>query len=1016
MNYNRPNGYSRPKILNNNQNNYPVKNEQYLSMNNDNLADRGTESCSKQYSQNTIRTQNTMSGKNEFLDYRQSNRNSNSYQSQNPNTNYQNYIQYKQQINPYGINQNYSYGNGNNIMPNSFYQNPQVQNRNNSSFDAKNKMIYNENMMYSQNPYTQLNHIQVNNQINDNNMYYMQEHNIIDNPEIISMNEPFPYEEVPNNIYSSALINGPPLSFNNQPQLQNSSNHYTNINSNRISTHYYNQNENLINGINYNQSTLKTQPFNSGVHNTKSLYSAKSVKDLVQPQQKGNVKTVNLVPVKTETYLSKDTKSTNNRSSVSRTSSINTQLNSQKPKSNNLFNSKNYLNTNYSQQTVNTVVSNLTQLSRPPNKNNLLGLHKNNISNLSSFSNYTKNAISVLPDTPINNNNHQVNKNFYQQGTISTLKTSTEASNKKSKRDSLSSKSTCKSSNLTINLEDLLLHEEKILEIMEELNSDPSSPCYEWWAFFISSSLTGKFENFFKDEVSKKIITEHSILEFITIILCYDCEMNDLTGKMEKYFTQAFSYINNSLMLFSDYLLSKINSNINNIWVNKLRCLVKQKLKPIPNNKDENIKVILYNNDNIIKLNKLILKEHTGKEDHLDLLYNYLFNTANTNILILSDIFRNKVLKFRNTNKSVLASALTPHHNEVQNINNVDLNSHERRPCPPQEEIKEKEILVNDTASMRTTVTPYSKRRTSLKKISVLQKSGNKSVNASPSPYKKSKLLKSTSLNNGTQGNSDSISVKAKEIAENLNINNIHGSYGDNKEKSIKDTEPMKIEYKQYTEKIESINDKVKRNPLRYLKLGNYEETEIEANPLNARRSSATKAANLQYQKETKKEEDKIDLNNKLKSTKSIPSMSEKNEKEIPLVTQSNFDKNESECASIREKISQATVKTVKSIKSEIKEDQEETNSKEEDTKNNEETKEVIETPIAPYIKGHDPLTKKYCLVLDLDETLIHFKINPKKPDQGEIRLRPYMFEFLEQLSPFYELIMFTAATKDVSY
>ncbi|XP_032902866.1 carboxy-terminal domain RNA polymerase II polypeptide A small phosphatase 2-like isoform X1 [Amblyraja radiata] len=69
-----------------------------------------------------------------------------------------------------------------------------------------------------------------------------------------------------------------------------------------------------------------------------------------------------------------------------------------------------------------------------------------------------------------------------------------------------------------------------------------------------------------------------------------------------------------------------------------------------------------------------------------------------------------------------------------------------------------------------------------------------------------------------------------------------------------------------------------------------------------------------------------------------------------------------------------------------------------------------------------------YSLVLGLDETLVHCQLAPmENPDfvfsvhfqdknyQVYVRLRPYCREFLETISQFYEIILFTSATKDYS-
>ena len=62
----------------------------------------------------------------------------------------------------------------------------------------------------------------------------------------------------------------------------------------------------------------------------------------------------------------------------------------------------------------------------------------------------------------------------------------------------------------------------------------------------------------------------------------------------------------------------------------------------------------------------------------------------------------------------------------------------------------------------------------------------------------------------------------------------------------------------------------------------------------------------------------------------------------------------------------------------------------------------------APYIIS--PPTKQYTLVLDLDETLVHFKMKTNKG--GTLKARPYLFGFLEEMGHYYELIVWTSATE----
>ena len=70
-----------------------------------------------------------------------------------------------------------------------------------------------------------------------------------------------------------------------------------------------------------------------------------------------------------------------------------------------------------------------------------------------------------------------------------------------------------------------------------------------------------------------------------------------------------------------------------------------------------------------------------------------------------------------------------------------------------------------------------------------------------------------------------------------------------------------------------------------------------------------------------------------------------------------------------------------------------------------------FKTEPAPYLKTIN--RKPYSLILDLDETLVHFKVNPENESEGVLRVRPGIVEFLDSIDPYYELIVFTAATQE---
>lgn len=75
----------------------------------------------------------------------------------------------------------------------------------------------------------------------------------------------------------------------------------------------------------------------------------------------------------------------------------------------------------------------------------------------------------------------------------------------------------------------------------------------------------------------------------------------------------------------------------------------------------------------------------------------------------------------------------------------------------------------------------------------------------------------------------------------------------------------------------------------------------------------------------------------------------------------------------------------------------------------------IVKPPFLPPLNTALGGTQKvYTLVLDLDETLIHF-VDSEKMGGGEsfFVIRPFCIEFLQEMSQLYEIVIFTAGVQD---
>ena len=134
-----------------------------------------------------------------------------------------------------------------------------------------------------------------------------------------------------------------------------------------------------------------------------------------------------------------------------------------------------------------------------------------------------------------------------------------------------------------------------------------------------------------------------------------------------------------------------------------------------------------------------------------------------------------------------------------------------------------------------------------------------------------------------------------------------------------------------------------------------------------------------------------ISLNNNININISLDTLSyfNNNIPNLPLMELSDFFSAE---------ISKQNLKINKAFYNIIK-----SNNKKNDMKNN--------LVIIPYLPLKSNKDKNYTLVLDLDETLISFRIGIS--GQGILKMRPGLFNFLKKVKNKYELVVFTAGTKE---
>ena len=310
---------------------------------------------------------------------------------------------------------------------------------------------------------------------------------------------------------------------------------------------------------------------------------------------------------------------------------------------NNLNSSFDYYNNNMNMNMNNILTGRITHSSFLQNQNgNVLDKYtRNNFPPLFNFNNTTTNYnICYNNINNINNNNYiGINNKTYS----------------------------------SLNVEDLLILEEKLNEIIKALNNTKiiHNECFEFWNYYFNCSLYCKLEKLFTNIYESNEIRICINYLLMTILISYDYSFNiNVINTSFQIFDSVLKLNRENLIFIYQYILTKISiDSRDNIWVFKLNDLVKSNINI------NNININEYSKLNIVdKINnniRMILQNlsfllNTYKTDNNIYIINFLQNLPTKNYEHIDILFREKIFRVENINGSILASIYLKEHNKFK--------------------------------------------------------------------------------------------------------------------------------------------------------------------------------------------------------------------------------------------------------------------------------------------------------------------------------------------------------------
>ena len=298
----------------------------------------------------------------------------------------------------------------------------------------------------------------------------------------------------------------------------------------------------------------------------------------------------------------------------------------------------------YPSSKVTNIVNNI---KTPSNINN-----KINYTYINNGNNNANNSSNKNPNNNDNNNgnniaNNNANNNYSQYQYQSNQNSS--------------------DNNTSINIEDLLVLEEKFKDILVSLskNGQMHYECFEFWNYYFNCSLYGRLEKLFKTEdiLNVQISINHLLM---SVMICYDFsfEIDILKGEFS-YLEDILHYNHKNLINIYEHILSKVSSESkSNIWVLKLHNLIdnfnkmnnSQEYNMVKGRQISSVEKIIYNTTVIVQYIRSLLKNYKTKR--IEYLTSIFKKISDKKYDEINSYFRDNILRTDNLSGSILASSL----------------------------------------------------------------------------------------------------------------------------------------------------------------------------------------------------------------------------------------------------------------------------------------------------------------------------------------------------------------------